>query len=265
MPNTEPPPTPEQAMAPSTGIGAKMANIFVTPAEVFDEVKSSPINSANWLVPLIAGIVMGIIFTMTVYSQPAVIQQLREPAEIQMQKLVKSGKLTQQKADQQLALTERIMSPGFLKVIGIFAMLFMAPAMLFFLAMLFWLVCRFAFHAHYDFMKVVEGVSLCGMIGVLNFLLMTFVVVIYGSLYMNIGPVLLIKQFNSTNPLHVLIQSNDVIWLWYLVVLAIALARFTGTRFFKAALWPFGVWAVFLAMKIGLVYFLAKMGGKLNG
>lgn len=262
MPNTEPPPIPGQATGQSTSVVAKMTNVFVTPGEVFDEVKSSPPTPANWLTPLLVGIVMGIISVMVIYSQPQILLQLRQPGEQRIEKMVKEGKIPQKMADQQLAMMDRIMSPAFMKVMGIFSMLFVLPAMLFFVAMLFWLVCTFAFKARYDFMKVVEAVSLSGMIAVLGSVLMTLMAVIFQSIYMNVGPVLLLKPFDPAKPFDVLVQSINIMTLWYLAVLAMALARFSGARFYKAALWPFGAWAVMVAVKLAFIHLMAVIGGK---
>src|SRR5579884_308375 len=256
MPDIEPPPTPEQAMTPFTSVGAKMANVFVTPAEVFDEVRSSPINSANWFVPLIVNILAGIIYIMTIYSQPTIIQQLREQQEAPLETMVKQGKMSRQAADQQIARMESFMSPGFMKTTGILMMFFASPAMLFFVAVIFWLVGRFAFGAHFEFMKGVEAIGFASMIGVLQLVFMTLLAVIYGSLFMNVRPVLLIKHFNPNNLWHVFIASLNLMVVWYFAVLAIALQRFTGTRFWKAACWPFGVWMLLIAAHLALVYAL---------
>lgn len=236
--------------------------MFVAPGEVFDEVKCSPITTANWLTPLVLCIVMSIIFIMTIYSQPQVLQQIRQPVEQQMQKKVSEGKLTQQAADQQMAMIDRFMSPSFMKAMGILSIVIMSPVWLFFVAMVFWLVCTFVFKARYDFMKVVEAVGLCGMIAALGALIMTPLAVMYGNLYVNVGPVLLLKHFDAKNPTHMLIQSINLLTFWYLAVLAIALARFAGTRFFKAALWPFGCWAVLVAFRLAFVRLMAVIGGQ---
>lgn len=52
MDETNPPPAPANSPL-STSLIARWLNVFVTPGEVFEEVKASPPASSNWLVPLL--------------------------------------------------------------------------------------------------------------------------------------------------------------------------------------------------------------------
>lgn len=262
MPNTEPPSVADDSIVPDTTLGSRLVNIFVSPSEVFDEVKASPPQPANWLVPLICNIVIGIIYTMVVFSQPTVLQQMRQPSEERLQKMVKQGKLTQKAADQQMAMLDRFMSPTFMKAMGIVTTLVLQAPILFMYALVLWLVARLVFHAQLDYMKAAEAVGLATMISVLNKLIMIPLAVIYGNMYMSLSPVLLLGQFDKSNPMHIALSSLNIIWLWNLTVLAIALARLSGTRFIKAAIWPFGFWALWVAFTIMLTKVAAMIGGQ---
>jgi Yip1 domain len=251
----------EQQFNPETTLGSKMANIFVAPSDVFDELKSSPPRTSNWLVPMVISIIAGIIYIMIMYSQPAIIQQMRQPMEQSFAKLVKQGKMTQQAADQQLEKYEQLMSPSFLRVMGILSVLFISPAFLFFVAMLLWLVGTFVFHGHFDFMKAVEAVGLSSMISVLGAAIAVPMLILSGNLAMNLGPVLMISHFDPTNPVHIVLSSLNLMTMWYLAVVAIALARLSGVHFIKAALWPFGLWFLLLVARVGLVVLMKKING----
>src|ERR1700722_20094016 len=74
MPELEPISGGEVAQPEVTSLGNRLMNVFVSPSEVFDEVKVSPPNAANWWVPLTLIIIAGIVFAMVVFSQPGVIQ-----------------------------------------------------------------------------------------------------------------------------------------------------------------------------------------------
>jgi hypothetical protein len=247
---------------PAMSLGGRLGNIFVSPAEVFDDIKGREPNSANWLVPTVIGIVMGIIFTFVVFSQPGIIQSMRDPTEKRLDKMVADGKITRQLADQQLAIIDKFMSPTFFKVFGTLGALIAQPAMLFLLGLVVWLVGKFALHGDFAYMKSVEAVGLCTMITVPGSIIYMLLVVIYGNMYVTPGPALLLSHFDPTNPLHVLMQSFNLIWVWYLAVLAMALARLSGASFVKAAGWGFGLWAIWLALKLGFVILSAHLGGK---
>jgi hypothetical protein len=261
MNGTESPPGSAESNVPAMSLGSRLMNVFVSPSEVFDEVKSSPPQAANWLVPLVAAIIAGIIYSLVVFSQPGIIQQMKEPVEQKFEQMVRSGKITQKQADQQMAMIEKFMSPQVYKVFGILGTLFAQPGMLFLMALIFWMIGRFAFHADFEYMKAVEAVGLAMMIVIPGAIVAMLLAVIYGNLAMTPGPALLVSHFDQTNPVHVLLSSLNVVFIWYIAVLAIALARLSRTSFVKAALWGFGLWGALVVSKLGLVIISKHLQG----
>jgi len=256
----------EPLNVPPMSLAGLLGNIFASPSEVFDEIKIRPPSNVNWLVPTVIGIVVGIIFTLVVFSQPTILQEIRKAPIKTIENKVAQGKLTRQQADQQIAamqpILDKFMTPEIYKVVGIMSAIVVQPCMLFFFALLFWLVGAYVFHGSFEYMKAVEAVGLSTMISIPGTVIYMFLAVIWGSLYMTPGPVLLLNNFDPANPLHVLLQSLNPLLLWYLAVLSIALARLSGTSFAKAACWVFGLWGLLLALKLGLVILSAHSGGK---
>ena len=76
MEESQPPSIPETPPPPSTSLFSRLTNVFVAPADVFDEIKSSKPTTANWIVPLVLAMIAGVIYTLVVFSQPAVIQKM---------------------------------------------------------------------------------------------------------------------------------------------------------------------------------------------
>ena len=133
-------------------LGARLINIFVAPGgSFFDDVKkSSPPQPVNWVVPLIAMMIFGIIYSMVVFSQPTIIQQMKEATDQRFEEMVKSGKMTRQLADQQIAMMDKILSPPTLfKVVGIVFTIIGQPILLFLIGIIFWMIGRFAFKADF--------------------------------------------------------------------------------------------------------------------
>lgn len=73
--------------------------------------------------------------------------------------------------------------------------------------------------------------------------------IIYGDIYMNPGPILLVGHFDPDNKLHMVLSALNVMMIRYLAVISIGLGRLSGSGFVKPALWVFllwyGLWAVF--------------------
>src|SRR5260221_4903649 len=120
MTESSPPTLPNAINAQSTSLIGRMANVFATPGEVFDEVKNAPPSVANWLVPAVLLALVGIVYSLVLFSQPSIQQQMREQQEQAIEKRVKDGKMTQAQADQALAALEKFSGPAMMKVFGSF-------------------------------------------------------------------------------------------------------------------------------------------------
>jgi hypothetical protein len=236
--------SPELNDAPPMSLAARLANIFVAPGEVFDSVKVSPPAMANWIVPLSLSIVVAFIYTMVVFSQPTILQAMRMPVEKKFQQMVDSGKLTRQQADQQLEMVEKFMSEQVLKIFGILGSAIMLPIVLFVMALVVWLVGKYALGGNFPYMKAVEAVGLASTVTIPCGLLAMLLAVIYGNIGMTASPILLVGHFDSASRLDRVLSTLDIGSIWSLTVLSIALSRFTGRSFVVSAIWGFGIWAV---------------------
>ncbi|MDB6064714.1 MAG: hypothetical protein JWR26_922 [Pedosphaera sp.] len=249
MEQPQPPLTEENPNLTGMSLGARLMNIYAAPSEVFDGVKSAPVMVTNWLVPLFTAMAVGIVFVMVVFSQPKIIQGMKDAQDKKFQEMVASGKKTQQQVDQISAITEKWMSPSVIKVFGILGTIFFSTAMLFFMALVLWLVGNHALHGSFNYMKAVEVTGLTMMISALGGLVTMLLSVIYGTMGLTAGPVLLVAHFDPSNKVHAILAALDVMSLWYLGVLSIGLAKLSGSKFFKAAIWIFvlwyGTWAIF--------------------
>lgn len=240
-------PVPENPVPSGSSLGSRLTNVFVSPTEVFDEVKAGPPTPSNWIAPLVAATIVGIIYVMMIFSQPAVIQSMKEAQDKKfedVQKRVTEGKMTQKQADDIRATADKFMTPSFLKVIGILGSVVGNLIGLFLTAAVVWLVGKSAFHANFAFMKSVEVAGLALMITVLGAIIKLLLNIIYGNTYMTAGPVLFLSHFDHTNKVHLLLAALSVTSLWYVAVLSAGLARLSGASFYKAAVLMFGLWAI---------------------
>ncbi|MDB6123970.1 MAG: hypothetical protein JWQ71_2963 [Pedosphaera sp.] len=241
----QPPLTSHEAPPQSSSLITRLTNIFVAPAEVFDEVKATPPKHSNWIVPLILSISIGIIYTLVVFSQPGVIQKIKDAEDKKIQQRVEQGKMKKQDADNAQAMIEKIMTPTVFKLIGIGGAVFGSSALLFLIAAIIWLLGRFLFKGEVTYLQALQVNGLSSMISVLGAIVAMLLVVIYGNVSMTPGPALLIRNFDPANKMHLLLSGLNVFSLWYVAVLSLGLARLSGAPFWKAAAWIFGIWGFF--------------------
>jgi hypothetical protein len=122
-----------------------------------------------------------------------------------------------------------------------------------------WLIGAKVFHGGFSYMKGVEVVGLAGMIGVLDAVVRTLLILIMGNLFASPSLALFVKQFDPQNPVHGLLAAVNIMTLWVLSVRAIGLARVSGVSFGKAAAWVFGVWAALTAIISGFGFAMQRI------
>ncbi len=230
---------------PRTTLWARLLNVFATPGAVFDEVvaEAHP-TPVNWIVPLVFAAVVGIIFSLVVFSQPSVIQQLKERQQTSIQKLVDAGKLTEEQGAERAKQIERFFNPTVLKIASALGSMAANAFWMFGIGLGLWLLGKFIFKREFPFMLGVEVTGLSFMIWVLGGIISMLLVVVTGNILISPGPGLLIRNFDLKNPAHLFIASIDLFTVWFLAVLSIGFTRLARIPFLAAAAWLYGIWAV---------------------
>jgi hypothetical protein len=255
------PPSPPLEAQPAAGmpLGARLLNVFTTPGEVFDGLKAGRSHVTNWLAPMVLWICIGVAATLVVFSQEAVVYQLRQQQERVLEK--KLSHLPREQRDQAMQMAERFSSPTILKVIGSVSVVFVTPVWFFGVGLALWLVGRFILKGSLEYLQAVELCGLAGMIWVLGTIIWVPLVIITGNINSNLGPMLLVHEFDPTNLAHLFLASLNVITFWYISVLALGLARLTGVSWLKAGLWLFIPYAVLKSALIGGSWLIQRLVG----
>jgi hypothetical protein len=256
-------PQPEAPQPPSMSLWGRLLNVFATPGDVFQEVKDAKVSTANWLVPALILIVISWVSSFVIFSQPSINHQLSEMTEQAIQKQVESSKMSEQQAEQARAMGEKWAGIS-AKIGAAIVPVFYGFVTPFFWGLILWGVGVGLLKAKFPYMKAVEVVGLANMIGVLEVILRTLLVVGMGNLYASTSLVLLVKQFDPQNTVHSILTMVNVMTFWLLAVRGIALARLSGASFAKALAWVFGIWVAYTGLLVGLA-FLAKSAFKRIG
>jgi hypothetical protein len=242
--------SPEEPL-PASSLFSRLANMFAAPGEVYAEVQARPPAAANWLVPALILIAVSWLGVWLIFSQDSIKQQMSDIQVQAIQKQVAKGKLTKAQAEQASAAMERF--GGFGTKIGAIAGpavgAFVAP---FWWGLLLWLAGNKALKAGFTFMKAVEVAGLAGMISVLDAIVRTLLIVAMGDLFANPGPVLLVKDFDSSSTAHLILATLNLMTFWELAVKSVGLAKLSGASLTKAATWVFGLWVALTAVMIGI-------------
>jgi hypothetical protein len=243
-----------QSKAPppsAMSLGGRLLNVFATPGDVFQEVKTASVSTANWLVPALILLVISWTATWLIFSQEPIRHQLSEITDRAIQKQAERTHMSEQQAEQARAMGEKWAGIGS-KVAAALAPVFGGFVTPFFWGLIVWLVGAKALKGNFPYMKAVEVVGLANMITVLDVIVKTLLIVGLGNLYAAPSLTLLVKDFDPQNTAHALLSLVNAMTFWLLAVRALGLARLSGASFAKAALWVFGIWAAYTGFFIGL-------------
>ena len=225
---------------------SRLANVFAAPGEVFDNIKSSPPRTVNWLIPTILLLVTGSVFIVTMFSNPAVKSQLIAQAEKRIDQMVERGTIPAQSRDQVVDQQVKALDSPISTVFGIVGYAFVVFAMLFGLSLVWWLIGRWVFKSQIKYGKVVEVVGLASTVSFLGGIVMVLLLTAFGSLYATPSLALaVIDSFDPKNTVHSLLASVNLFTLWYLGVTSVGLGKVYTVPTGKIAIWVFGLWAIY--------------------
>jgi hypothetical protein len=259
--NNEIPATTDSA-TPPTSLFSRLGNVLVAPGEVFTAVKTSPVNHANWWVPVLLFVMMNCVAVGLIYSQPSIRQQVEDlqdrAMQQQFQPQIDSGKMTQAQVDQVKVQASQWAATG--AVVGaLVGPVFGAAVTPFWGGFVLWVGAALLFKRRFPYMKGVEVVGLAMVVMVLGALVRGLLAVATGNAFASLSPILLVKEYNAMNPLHNMLLTLDVFALWALCLRALGLSRLADISFGKAAAWVLTVWFVIVGGLFGFSWAMQQL------
>jgi hypothetical protein len=213
------------------------------------------------LVPTVLVCLASIIYALVVFSQPAVLQQINEQKHKAMEKRLE--KLPPEQRQEVLAMADKFSGPVILKSISSVQGVLSGFSRPLIMALLVWLGGLLLFKADLAYLKALEATGMAGMIIALGTIVSMLLVVITGNIGANLNALLFLRDVQPGNLLHMILGVLNIITLWYLVVLTIALARLTSSSVLISGLWVFGIWTVFQVGLITLGWGAQRLAGGL--
>lgn len=234
---------PATQSTPQCSLWANLGNVIAAPGDAFDAIRSTPPKAAHWLVPALLLAIIGSILGLIVISQPAIWQQISEVREQAVQKMVASGQIKAEDAAKSAEARDKI-GAIFTRIAIVVAGVLDGFARPFIAAALLWLLATKVLKFPLPYLKAVEAAGLASIITLLNRVITSLLTLVMGNVFVNPGPILFIKTIDFTQPLHLLLATLNLLNLWYIAVLGIALARLTGVTVGRASGWCFAAWGL---------------------
>jgi hypothetical protein len=243
---------------------SRLLNMFAAPSEAFDDIKDKPVNNANWVTPALMIMFAGWFAALLIFSQDNLKLQMKEVREKAIQKQLEKQHLSREEIDKRMAAMEQYGD------IGTIASAFCIPIIAGFVppflwGLIFWVVGARILGGHFPYMKAVEAVGLASMIDFLDTIVRALMVVAMGNIFAAPSLAMLIKDWNPENKVHALLGYVNIMTFWLLAVRAVGISRLSKVSFVRAALWVFGIWAGYSALKFGFGVAMQHVFGKMGG
>lgn len=236
-PMEQPPPISEiesvASKPPPMSLMARLMNVFAGPGEVFDDIKASPQAITNWLIPALLFAFVGVISSIVMFSQPAIVQQIHEQQAKKMDELVKAGKMSQADADKALAMADKITGPTMLKIFGSVAAVIASFVRLLWWALILWLLGKLL-KKPFGYGKALEIIGLASMITVLGSLVTVLLIVNLGRMIATPSLALTVTDFDVTRKSHLMLGTVNFFYFWQIGILSVGLSKLAGVTFMRA-------------------------------
>jgi Yip1 domain len=233
----------------------KLANIFASPGELYENVRDTGPTKSNWLIPSIILILASILMTQIMLSNASLVDQLDRTMRQAMEKSLEGRNMPpeqMERAREQVdAMYERT-KPGstWFVVLSTVGPLFWTFIMLFGLGLAYWLVGKTAMSASAPYMKVAEVVGLTFLIGTLEVIVTTLLMYAMDSIHASPSLALFIKDIDITNKVHLALTKVNVFTIWALVVTGIGLSKLFRRDLPKVLVLVFALWILYCAVTI---------------
>lgn len=242
---------PEEIRSPQESsemsLSDKFVGILTSPAEVFQSIVSTEPKTSNWMIPLIIAIVFAVGFTLVVFAQPAIQDEMAASQMQQFEKQIAEGKMTQEQADQAMAFSK----PGsaMFLVFGSIGVVLVVVFALFVYSLVYWLIGKTVFKSTVAYGKILEVNGLATYIAPVTTLVTMILVVAMGSLYAQPAASLVLDKVDPTDTTHKLLMAVNLFEFWILYVTAIGLSKVWGVTIGKSLGVVGGVWVVWTLIK----------------
>ncbi|MCX6144781.1 MAG: hypothetical protein NTZ35_16370 [Ignavibacteriales bacterium] len=248
----------EQApSAPTISLSDIIVNVFASPVEAYEGIRTSPSRASVWVVPLLLTFVLTIGYTWMMFTNESIKSQIVEQQRERLQEQVQAGKIPQERADQMLDGTEK--GTGMMIAFGIVGAVIMISITLFVGALFLWLIGKLALKAEAGYGKYLELWGSSMWIGMLGLIVTALLLMAFNSMYASPSAALaVLSNYSPKNSLHRLLTSLNVFSIWQMIVVGIGLSKFSGKSIGIGIGSSFALWFVWVLIS---VFALAAMFG----
>ncbi|MBI4427953.1 MAG: YIP1 family protein [Ignavibacteriales bacterium] len=229
---------------------SKLLNIFTSPHEAFERISTSPSKASSWLFPFLAAFAISVLIAYLLVANEALRAQMIDQQAQAVQKMVESGRMTQQQADASIDRMET-MGGGMFITFGILGALVFLCIYYFGGSLFLWLAGKLALKSTAGYGKYLEVYGMSAWVGVLGAIITVLLMVGLSSLYASPSAALaILSEYDASNNMHKVLSSLNLFSVWQASVVGIGLSKLTGKPLRMSLGVSFGLWVVWVVVSV---------------
>jgi hypothetical protein len=235
----------------------KIVGVISEPSNLFSKLVLQKGKASDWLLPLIAMIVVAIISTFIYMSNPEIKLQMQEQQEKAMReqfdKMVESGQMTQQQADERIDQARGMVNnPMFTYLFPSIGIIVVSFIWFFVFASVAFLIAKYGLKGTGTYAQAMSAFGLPLYIQIIQGIILIIIGLLMGRIVSGVNPASLldmdIKSFGGF-----LVSRLDVFSIWFYIVVGIAFAKmFKSDNIKKYAITSIGAWLIIMFIIFGL-------------
>ncbi len=226
----------------------RATNVFASPGELYAEVAAAPVRGTSWSIPFIVTLILTLIFTFSLYNNPALRQQVYDRQAQVLHQRVQSGAMSQQDYDRAVSAMESSGAVMFIGIGGVVAMLTVS-AEFFGITLLVWLMVRFLLKSPIGYKKMLEAYGLSALIAILGSIITLLMMNLFNTMFATpSGAAFIMSTFDAGKPLDRLLSSLNIFTIWQVAILGMAIQKLSGKSMGVSMGAPFGLWALWVIL-----------------
>ncbi len=235
----------------------KIVGVISEPSNLFSKLAFLNTKVTDWLLPLIALIIVAIAATFIYMSNPEIKLEMQQQQEKAMQeqfdKMVESGQITREQADEQIDKTMEMMGgSGMMQVFSSIGILVFMLIWFFIFTTIAFLIAKFIFKGNGSYSQAMTAMGLPLYITVLQSIILIILGMLLGKMLTGLNPAALTGMDIKSLP-GFLLSRLDVFSIWFYIVVGIAFAKmFKSDNVKKYVITSVGFWLVFMFIIFGL-------------
>ena len=222
----------------------KLVGVFTEPGNTFKNISHFPVKSIDWIMPLLLLIIVTIISTILIMSNPIIKNEMMEKQRAEVQKMVDKGELSQEEAETRINMSEQFMSGPLFTIIQSVGIFIGLVAFFFIVSGFYYLMIKLFLKGEGGYKNMLVAYGLPTYIAIIQGIIVVIISITSDKMAMGTNLALLLGM-DATQFLGFLLSKVDPLSIWFYVVFGIASAKmFKSENTGKYIGLVIGVWLV---------------------